>query len=62
MLIDLLYQQYGDHPMSSASGSTWNGTARICEIGKPVTDAEANAWPARTESDDAGDLPSASTG
>ena len=45
MLIDLLYQQYGHHPSVIGFGVDVEWYRKdLAKFGKPVTDAEANAW------------------
>ena len=45
MLIDLLYQQYGHHPSVIGFGVDVEWYRKdLAKFGKPVTDAEAQAW------------------
>ena len=57
MLIDLVYQQYGHHPSVLGFGVDVEWYRKdIARTGKPVTDAEAQAWVARTQTHASGDL------
>ena len=55
MLIDLVMNQYGQHPSVIGFGvdGEWYLNKQY-RNGKPITDAEARAWVARTRSHDAG--------
>jgi hypothetical protein len=57
MLIDLLYQQYGHHPSVIGFGVDVEWYRKdLARFGKPVTDAEAQAWVAQVQGHAAGDL------
>ena len=57
MLIDLMYQQYGHHPSVIGFGVDVEWYRKdLSRTGKPVTDAEAQAWVAQTRTHDAADL------
>ena len=57
MLIDLMYQQYGHHSSVIGFGVDVEWYRKdLSRTGKPVTDAEAQAWVARTRTYDPADL------
>ena len=56
MLIDLLYQQYGHHPSVIGFGVDVEWYRKdLARFGKPVTDAEAQAWVTQTRTYDSAD-------
>jgi hypothetical protein len=57
MLINLLYLQYGHHPSVIGFGVDVEWYRKdLARYGKPVTDAEAQAWVTQTRTYDAADL------